>query len=60
MIHDLPEDNELLSEIARLEQDLEGALADHDHRQEEFEREREARCRLMRRLDDLLREWARW
>ena len=53
----LPEDTELLAKISRWEQDLYGAPADRDHWREEFEREREARCRITRRLDDLLREW---
>ena len=59
MIHEFPEnlETELLAEISRLEQDLYGAPADRDHWREEFEREREARCRITRRLDDLLREW---
>jgi len=46
---------ELPAEICRLEQDLEGVLADHDHWREE--REREARCQLTRRLAELLRQW---
>ena len=46
---------ELPAEICRLEQDLEGVLADHDHWREE--REREARCQLTRRLAEPLRKW---
>jgi len=45
---------ELPAEISRLEQDLEGVLADRDHWREE--REREARCQLTRRLAELLRK----
>ena len=46
---------ELPAEISRIEQDLEGVLADRDHWREE--REREARCQLTRRLAELLRKW---
>src|SRR5262249_16767809 len=45
---------ELPAEIFRLEQDLEGVLADRDHWREE--REREARCQLTRRIAELLRK----
>jgi outer membrane murein-binding lipoprotein Lpp len=56
MVHDFPEDTDLLAEIKRLERELDTANEERFHALDERDRARER----LRRLTDLLREFGQW